>query len=41
MRSCELHAIAIQDRVLMEGAYPDPAYVARREGAFIVAVNCR
>ncbi len=40
VRSCELHAIAIQDRVLMEGAYPDPFYRARREGAFIVAVNC-
>ncbi len=40
VRSCELHAIAIQDRVLMEGAYPDPFYAARREGAFILAVNC-
>jgi ferredoxin len=40
VRSCELHAIAIQDRVLMEGEYPDPFYRARREGAFIVAVNC-
>jgi ferredoxin len=40
VRSCELHAIAIQDRVLMEGDYPDPFYRARREGAFIVAVNC-
>ena len=40
MRSCELHAIAIQDRVLLGGAYVDPHYQARREGAFIVAVNC-
>ena len=40
VRSCELHAIAIQDKVLVEGAYPDPHYKARREGAFIVAVNC-
>jgi sulfhydrogenase subunit beta (sulfur reductase) len=40
VRSCELHAIAIQDRVMMEGEYPDPFYRARREGAFIVAVNC-
>jgi len=40
VRSCELHAIAIQDRVLLEGAYVDPHYRARREGAFIVAVNC-
>ena len=40
VRSCELHAIAIQDRVMTGGDYPDPFYAARREGAFIVAVNC-
>ena len=40
VRACELHAIAIQDRVFLEGAYVDPHYRARREGAFIVAVNC-
>ena len=40
VRSCELHAIAIQDRVLLGGEYVDPHYQARREGAFIVAVNC-
>jgi formate hydrogenlyase subunit 6/NADH:ubiquinone oxidoreductase subunit I len=40
VRSCELHAIAIQDRVFLNGPYVDPHYQARREGAFIVAVNC-
>ena len=40
VRSCELHAIAIQDRVMIGGDYPDPFYAARREGAFLVAVNC-
>ena len=40
VRSCELHAIAIQDRVFGGGEYPDPEYAARREGAFLVAVNC-
>ena len=40
VRSCELHAIAIQDRVFLEGPHVDPHYQARREGAFIVAVNC-
>jgi sulfhydrogenase subunit beta (sulfur reductase) len=40
VRSCELHAIAVQDRVLLNGPYVDPHYRARREGAFIVAVNC-
>jgi ferredoxin len=40
VRSCDLHAIAIQDKVLAGGPYVDPHYAARREGAFIVAVNC-
>lgn len=40
VRACELRAIAIQDRVLTEGVHTDPHYVARREGAFFVAVNC-
>jgi sulfhydrogenase subunit beta (sulfur reductase) len=40
VRACELQAIAIQDRVLLGGAYADPQYRARREDNFIVAVNC-
>ncbi len=40
VRACELHAIAIQDRVLTGGDYCDPHYQARRANAFIVAVNC-
>ncbi|MCS6816462.1 MAG: 4Fe-4S dicluster domain-containing protein [Blastocatellia bacterium] len=40
VRSCELHAIAIQDKVFLGGAYVDPTYKERRENAFIVAVNC-
>jgi sulfhydrogenase subunit beta (sulfur reductase) len=40
VRSCELHAIAIQDKVFLGGAYVDPHYQTRRNGAFIVAVNC-
>jgi ferredoxin len=40
VRSCDLHAIAVQDRVFVEGPWADPDYTARREGAFIVAVNC-
>jgi sulfhydrogenase subunit beta (sulfur reductase) len=39
VRSCELHAIATQDKVFM-GQFTDPVYRARREKAFIVAVNC-
>jgi len=40
VRACELKAIAIQDRVFLGGAYADPHYRARREGTFIVALNC-
>lgn len=39
-RSCDLHAIAIQDTVFLAGAVPDADYVARREDVFVVAVNC-
>ena len=40
VRSCELHAIAIQDRVFLGGTYIDPVYERRRQDACIVAVNC-
>jgi ferredoxin len=40
VRSCDLHAIAVQDRVLLEGPYVERDYAGRREGAFLVAVNC-
>ncbi|MDX2003907.1 MAG: 4Fe-4S dicluster domain-containing protein [Meiothermus sp.] len=40
VRACELRAIAIQDKVFLGGPYQDPHYKARREQAFIVAVNC-
>lgn len=40
VRACELHAIAIQDRVFLGGPYIEPHYGVRRGRAFIVAVNC-
>ncbi len=40
VRSCELHAIGIQDRVFMGDKFIDPVYKSRREQTFIVAVNC-
>jgi formate hydrogenlyase subunit 6/NADH:ubiquinone oxidoreductase subunit I len=40
VRSCEMHAIAVQDKVFLNGPYVDPFYQARRENVFIVAVNC-
>jgi ferredoxin len=39
-RSCDLHAIAVQDRVFMGGSYVERDYAQRREGAFVVAVSC-
>lgn len=39
-RACDLHAIAIQDRVLLEGDSIDRGYKSRRDNAFVVAVNC-
>ena len=40
VRSCELHAIGILDRVLLGGRYPDPADRARAGELFVVAVQC-
>jgi ferredoxin len=39
-RSCDLHAIAVQDRTFLHGPYADPDYAARRAGVFVLAVNC-
>ncbi len=40
VRACELHAIAVQDKVFLDGLFVDPGYKARRENLFVVAVNC-
>lgn len=40
VRSCELHAIFVQDRVFLGEKFHDPVYKALRERAFLVAVNC-
>jgi ferredoxin len=40
VRSCDLAAIGIQDRVFIGDSYTDTDYEARRRDAFIVAVNC-
>jgi sulfhydrogenase subunit beta (sulfur reductase) len=40
VRACELNAMAVQDRVFLQGAHVDLTYKARREQAFIVALNC-
>jgi sulfhydrogenase subunit beta (sulfur reductase) len=40
VRACELAAIGIQDRIFLREDFSDPVYRKRREGLFILAVNC-
>jgi ferredoxin len=40
VRACELHAIAIQDRIFVGGKVVDRDYATRRADSFVVAVNC-
>lgn len=40
VRACELAALAVQDRVLLEDKYRDPIYDQHRRGAFVIAVQC-
>ncbi len=40
VRACELAAIQVQDRTFLRQDFYDPIYRARREGLFILAVNC-
>jgi sulfhydrogenase subunit beta (sulfur reductase) len=40
VRPCDLAAIGVQTHVLTGGPHVDPGYVARRDGAFLVAVEC-
>jgi ferredoxin len=39
-RSCDLHAIDVQDRTFLRGQFVDPDYAARRRDVFVVAVHC-
>ena len=40
VRPCDLAAIGVQDRVLLNGPHVDDVYAAHREAAFVVAVEC-
>ena len=40
VRSCELHAMGILDRVLTGGPHPDASAGVRREDVLVVAVQC-
>ncbi len=40
VRSCEIHAMFIQDKVFLQGEYHNTTYKKRREQALIIAVQC-
>jgi sulfhydrogenase subunit beta (sulfur reductase) len=40
IKPCEISAIAVQDKVFLEGIYTDPLYQSLRERSVIIAVNC-
>lgn len=40
VRSCDLHALTLQDEVFVSGPVSDPHYANRRQRVFILAVNC-
>jgi sulfhydrogenase subunit beta (sulfur reductase) len=40
VRACELVALAVHDKVFLQGPVQDSSYRARRAGAFVVAVQC-
>ena len=40
VRPCDLSGIAVQDRIFLRDKFVDASYARRREGVFIVAVNC-
>ncbi|QPD02471.1 MAG: [NiFe] hydrogenase, subunit beta [Candidatus Nitrospira kreftii] len=39
-RACDLAGLVIQDRIFLNETYRDPYYATRREGIFVIAVNC-
>lgn len=40
VRACELAALAVSDRVLLQEPYADRGYASLRQDALIIAVNC-
>lgn len=40
VRSCELHAIEIQDRVFKGSGYRDESYARRRDNTLLIGINC-
>ncbi|CUQ65564.1 4Fe-4S dicluster domain-containing protein [Candidatus Nitrospira inopinata] len=39
-RPCDVAGLAIQDQIFLRGPYRDSPYASRREGLFVIAVNC-
>ncbi|MBN2271996.1 MAG: hypothetical protein JXN61_15385, partial [Sedimentisphaerales bacterium] len=39
VRACDINALNILDRILIEGAYPSPYYLARRKNTFLVGMD--
>ena len=39
-RSCDLHALAMQDRIFLADRFINPDYEARRKDLFVLAINC-
>ena len=37
---CDLHALAMQDRIFLGDRFVNPDYEARRKGLFVLAINC-
>lgn len=40
VRSCDLHAISVQDTVFLHAGYRDPSYQMRRDLVCLIVVNC-
>ncbi len=40
VRPCDLASFGVLDRVLLEGAYPDPHYAGQRSSALVITVEC-
>lgn len=39
-KACDVAALKLQDQHFLQGEFVDPGYKAKRQGLFIVAVNC-
>lgn len=40
VRACDVRALAVLERTQTDGPHPDPGFAARRDGLFLVVVDC-